>query len=619
MAKHQFQAQMAELLHLMTHSLYSNKDIFLRELTSNANDALDKFNFLHLSDERFKDEEWQGKIIVKVDDKDNSLSVIDNGIGMNEQDLIENLGTIASSGTKAFLEKLSGDAKKDSNLIGQFGVGFYSVFMVAEHVDVITKKAGEEQAYKFSTDGKGEYEIKPVIKESHGTVVYIKLKDDAKEYLNPTRIREIIRRYSNHIAYAIIMKYDTIEYEGEGESRKEKRVVKSEQVNAAKALWTLPKNELKKEDYIEFYKTLAHDEEEPLTYIHNQIEGTLNYTTLFYIPRTAPVDMYRADYKPGLKLYVKRVFITDENKELLPVYLRFIKGIIDSEDLPLNVSREMLQENRILATIRQYSIKKILEMIKKLEGEDAKRFSEQYNSVMKEGAYVDAPNKEKILEIVHFKSTMSDGMITLDEYISRADSEKKEICYIIGDDAATLKESPLVEAYKCANIEVLLCDDRQIDEIVMPMLGEYKGWRFVDIATANAPKTLNDEELKALEKEYEPLLKLFKDVLQDEVKDVTFSARLESSPACLVKDPNDPMAALAPMLRQMGQEVGEVPLVLELNPKHPIIQKLKDKNKDEVEQVAELLYESTAISEGIEIKNKSELAKQVWQLLEKAL
>ena len=474
MSKHQFQTEIGQLLHLMTHSLYSNKEIFLRELVSNGSDAIDKFNYLKLTDERFKNAEWIGKINIKLDKEDNSLTVSDNGIGMNEADLMENLGTIAKSGTKAFMEQLTGDAKKDSNLIGQFGVGFYSVFMVADHVDVITKKAGEDQAYKFSTDGQGEYEISPVVKESHGTVIYIKLKEEEREFLDSWRVQEIIRKYSNHIPYPIMLHYEDIEYEGEGDERKEKKTQKTEQANEATALWTLSKSELEKENYIDFYKTISHDSEEPLSYIHNKVEGSTEFTTLFYIPRTAPMDMYRADYQPGGKLYIKRVFITDDEKELLPVYLRFIKGVIDSEDLPLNVSREILQENRILANIRQHSVKKILEMIKKLKAEERDRFTEQYNKVMKEGIYMDHLNKESLLEIVRYKSSLEEGMISLDDYISRADSEKKEIYYIVGEDEKVLRNSPLLEAYKKAGIEVLIMDDKEIDVLLHQRLDPTK-------------------------------------------------------------------------------------------------------------------------------------------------
>ncbi len=620
MAKHQFQTEVGQLLKLLSHSLYSHKEIFIRELISNASDALDKFNYLKLTDEKFKDEDWSGKIVVKLDKDDNSIAINDNGIGMNEQDLMENLGTIAKSGTKAFMEKLTGDAKKDSNLIGQFGVGFYSVFMVAQKVDVITKKAGEEQAYKFSTDGTGEYEVKPIVKEDHGTIIYIKLKDDEKEFLNKWHTESIIKKYSNHIAYPIIIKYTDTEFEGEGDDRVEKKVDKSEQVNEATALWTLPKSELKKEDYIEFYKTISHDSEEPLTYLHNHVEGATQYTTLFYIPRTAPMDMYRADYQPGVKLYVKRVFITDDDKELLPPYLRFVRGIIDSEDLPLNVSREILQENRILANIKQGAVKRILSAIKKLKGEDFDRFVSQYNRVMKEGVFSDMLNKETLLEIVRYKSSTQDGLVSLDDYISRGNSEKKEIYYIVGNDENVLKNSPLLEAYKKAGLEVLIMDDEEVDSIVTPMIGEYKGWALKDVTTIEAPDNKTQEEKEEINKEYKKLTEKIKDVLGDEVKEVRTTTRLTDSPSCVVKDSSDPMAGMAAMFAQMGQEAPEVPLILEINPDHEIIKKLKSSRKKKIfEDISWILLDSAKLAEGMEPKDKTAFANRVAELAAAAL
>jgi len=581
MAKHQFQTEIGQLLKLMTHSLYSNKEIFIRELISNSSDAIDKFNYIQLTDDKFKEDNWTGKIDVNLDEEDGTLTIGDNGLGMNEDDLINHLGTIAKSGTKSFIESLTGDAKKDSNLIGQFGVGFYSVFMVASRVDVITKKAGESQAYMFSTDGTGEFEIKPVTKEEHGTVVYIKLKDEEKEFLAKYRVQEVIKKYSNHIAYPIMIHFTEDETTGEGDDAVTKKVKKSEQANAATALWTLPKSSLKKEDYWEFYKSLAHGDNEPLTYLHNKVEGANEFTTLFYIPKTAPMDLYRADYQSGVKLYVKRVFITDDDKELLPTYLRFIKGIIDSEDLPLNVSREILQENRILANIKQHSTKKILQAIKKLKDDDAKIFTEQYNKVIKEGIFQDYTNKELLLEIVRYKSSTEEGMIGLDDYISRGDSEKKEIYYIIGEDEKVLKNSPLLEAYKKANIEVLILDDKEIDEIVTPAIGTFKEWALKDITTIDAPDSKTEEEKEVISKEFKSLTDKIKEVLGEEVKEVKTTSRLTSSPSCVVKDANDPMAGMAQMFAQMGQPIPETPLILEINPEHVMIQKLdKLENQD---------------------------------------
>ena len=620
MAKHQFQTEIGQLLKLMTHSLYSNKEIFIRELVSNSSDALDKFNYLSLTDENFKSEEWSGKIFIKLDKEDNSLTIGDNGIGMNEADLMDHLGTIAKSGTKAFMENLTGDAKKDSNLIGQFGVGFYSVFMVAEKVDVISKKAGEEQAYMFSTDGTGEYEVKPVTKESHGTVIYIKLKEDEKEFLDKWRIQEIVKKYSNHIAYPIMLNYSEEETEGEGDDAVTKTVNKSEQINAATALWTLPKSELKKEDYVEFYKTMAHGDDEPLTYLHNRVEGAQEFTTLFYIPKKAPMDMYRADYTPGVKLYVKRVFITDDDKELLPPYLRFVKGIIDSEDLPLNVSRELLQENKILANIKQNSTKKILQAIKKLKGEDAETFITEYNRVIKEGIYIDHVNKDLLLDIVKYKSSTQDGLVSFEEYTSRGDSEKKEIYYITGEDEKVLRNSPLLEAYKKANIEVLIMDDKEVDSIVTPMIGQYKEWTLKDITSIDAPDSKTEEEKEEIAKEFKSLTDKIKEVLGEEVKEVKTTSRLTDSPSCVLKDPSDPMAGMAAMFAQMGQEMPETPLILEINPDHEMIKKLDAlEDKSLFDDLSWILLDSAKLSEGLEPKDKGAFASRVASLATKAL
>jgi molecular chaperone HtpG len=620
MAKHQFQTEIGQLLKLMTHSLYSNKEIFIRELISNSSDALDKFNYLKLTDENFKDDSWSGKVFMKLDKADGTLTIGDNGMGMNEEDLMENLGTIAKSGTKAFMENLTGDAKKDSNLIGQFGVGFYSVFMVADHVDVISKKAGEDQAYKFSTDGTGEYEVKPVTKESHGTVIYIKLKQDELEFLDKAKVEEVVKKYSNHIAYPIMMNFMADETEGEGDDAVTKEVNKTEQANAATALWTLSKSELKKEDYIEFYQTIGHDSEEPLKHLHNKVEGANQFTTLFYIPKKAPMDMYRQDYTPGVKLYVKRVFITDDDKELLPSYLRFVKGIIDSEDLPLNVSRELLQENKILANIKQTSTKKILQAIKKLKDEDSETFISQYNRMMKEGVYTDHVNKELLLDIVKYKSSTEEGLVGFESYVSRADSEKKEIYYITGEDEKVLRNSPLLEAYNQANIEVLLMDDSEVDSIVTPMIGTYKEYALKDITAIDAPDSKTQEEKEEVAKEFKALTDKIKEALGEEIKEVKTSTRLTSSPSCVLKDPSDPMAGMAQIFAQMGEAMPEAPLILEINPEHELVKKL-DAIEDEAlfADVSWILLDSAKIAEGLEPKDKNAFVTRVASLATKAL
>ena len=620
MAKHQFQTEIGQLLKLMTHSLYSNKEIFIRELVSNSSDAIDKFNYLSLTDEQFKQEDWIGQVSIGLDSKDGSLTIADNGLGMNEDDLINHLGTIAKSGTKSFVENLTGDAQKDSNLIGQFGVGFYSVFMVADRVDVITKKAGEEQAYKFTTNGTGEFEITPVTKDSHGTVIYMKLKEDEKEFLGKSRVEKVVKKYSDHIAYPIVINFEEDETTGEGEDAVTTKVKRSEQVNAATALWTLPKSEIKEEEYVEFYKSLSHGDEEPLKYLHNKVEGSQEFTTLFYIPKTAPMDLYRADYQSGIKLYVKRVFITDDDKELLPPYLRFVKGIIDSEDLPLNVSREILQENRILANIKQNSVKKILREIKKLEGEDSETFTSQYNKVIKEGIYMDQTNKDILLDIVRYKSSTEAGLVSLESYISRGDSEKKEIYYITGENEQVLRNSPLLEAYKKASIEVLIMDDKEIDEIVTPMIGSYNEWSLKDITSIDAPDSKTQEEKEEINKEFKSLTDKIKEVLGDEVKEVKISTRLTSSPSCVLKDSSDPMAGMAAMFAQMGQDMPEIPLILEINPDHAMIQKL-DKLEDDslFGDLSWILLDSAKLSEGLEPKDKGAFSTRIANLATKAL
>ncbi len=620
MAKHQFQTEIGQLLKLMSHSLYSNKEIFIRELVSNSSDALDKFNYMRLTDDAFKGTDWSGKISIKLDEADGSMTIADNGIGMDDAEMMENLGTIAKSGTKAFMENLTGDAKKDSNLIGQFGVGFYSVFMVADQVDVISKRAGEDQAYMFSTDGTGEYELKPVTKDSHGTVIYIKLKEDEKEFISKWRTEEIVKKYSNHIPYPIMLNYMADETTGEGDDKETKKVAKTEQINEATALWTLPKSQLKPEDYQEFYKSVSHGDGEPLTYLHNRVEGAQEYTTLFYIPKTAPMDMYRADYKPGVKLYVKRVFITDDEKELLPPYLRFVRGIIDSEDLPLNVSREILQENRILANIKQGAVKKILQAIKKLDGEDADTFVSQYNRVIKEGIYIDQTNKDTLLDIVRYKSSTEDGLVSLESYISRGDSEKKEIYYIVGEDESVLRNSPMLEAYKKANIEVLIMDDHEVDSIVTPMIASFKEWTLKDITTIDAPDSKTAEEKEEIAKEYKELTEKIKDVLGDEIKEVAISTRLTTSPSCVLKDPSDPMAGMAAMFAQMGQEMPETPLILEINPEHEMIKKLDSLSDEELfGDISWILLDSAKLSEGLEPKDKSEFSSRIAKLATMAL
>ena len=616
MAKHEFQTEVGQLLKLMTHSLYSNKEIFVRELVSNASDAIDKLEYLKLTDEKLKGLETTPQINIKIDEEDNSITIADNGIGMNEADLISSIGTIAKSGTKSFVEAMSGDAKKDSNLIGQFGVGFYSVFMVADSVDVISKKAGEDQAYKWSSDGSGSFDLSPCVKDDSGTVIYIKMKEEERsEFVSKARIETIVKKYSNHIPFPIFLNYkeevtEELSEEDEKAGKEAKKSIenKREQANEATALWTQPKGKLKADDYNEFYNTISHDSQEPMAFVHTKAEGVSEYTTLFYIPKTAPMDMYRVDFQPGVKLYVKRVFITDDEKELLPTYLRFVKGIIDSEDLPLNVSREILQENKVMANIKQSSVKKVLSEIKKLskDEEKYKEFTAQYNRPLKEGVYQDHTNKDTILELVRYKSTNDkNNMTSLASYKDRADTEQKAIYYIVGEDEKVLRNSPLMESYKKNNIEVLILDDKEIDEVITPAIGAYKEWDIKDITSCEAPKTeQTEEEKKEVEAQFKSIVEKINETLGEAVKEVKTTTRLSDSPSCVVKDPNDPMAQMAAMMKSMGQEVPESAPILEINPDHAIVKSLNDcPNDDMVETISWLLLDQAKMSEGIEIKD----------------
>ena len=617
MAKHQFQTEVNQLLHLMIHSLYSNKEIFLRELVSNASDALDKLNYLKLTDDQFKDLKFDPRIEISFDDNAKTLTIKDSGIGMNENDLIEHLGTIAKSGTKSFVENLTGDAKKDSNLIGQFGVGFYASYMVADKVEVISRKAGDAKAYKWVSEGKGEYDVTEAERDEQGTTIILHLNDEGKEYAGRWSVKTVIEKYSNHIPYPIFMDYKEKEYD---EGKEKGEVEKRDQINSAKALWKVSKSDLKDDDYNDFYKTISHDSEDPMLHIHTQAEGTLEYTTLFYIPKKAPFDLYRVDYQPGVKLYVKRVFITDDEKELLPTYLRFVRGIIDSEDLPLNVSREILQQNRVLANIKSASVKKILSEFKKLAKESDKyaEFIEQYGRPLKEGLYQDHMNRDELMELVRFKSNKVEGWTSFAEYKSRMKEDQKAIYYITGENEANLRNSPLLEAYKDKDIEVLIMAD-EIDEIIIPSVTEYKDTPLKSVNrtdTADDLKSEQDEAAKAIE----PVLKKMKEILGEEVKEVKASVRLSDSPSCLVADENDPTAQMAQMFRAMGQEMPKIVPILEINPKHPIVAKLNDMKDDALfEDVTHLLFEQAMLLDGSELKNPSGFAKRLNAILEKAI
>lgn len=659
MAKYEFQTEVNQLLKLIIHSLYSNKDIFLREIVSNGSDALDKLKYLTVSDEAYKNIKFEPRIDITFDEKESVLTVQDSGIGMTDEDLTNNLGTIARSGTKAFMEQLTAEASKDSALIGQFGVGFYSAFMAAKKIDVYTRKAaGDGKIWHWSSDGTNSYEIEEVAADSAaakkygfdkpeltGSAIEMHLNDDSKEFASRWKIEELIKKYSDHIAFPIYLHYEQKKYDDKGkETGSESKI---DQVNSASALWKRAKSELKEEDYNEFYKTFGHDGQDPLHYVHTHAEGTQEYTTLFFVPQTAPFDMYQADYKSGLKLYVKRVFITDDDRELLPSYLRFVRGIIDSEDLPLNVSREILQQNRILDNIKSSSVKKLLSEFKKM-GEAAdkakkveadkrtdddkkaiekwEKFVRNFNRPMKEGLYSDYANRDEIAEIVRFKSTDASGTgdgnyTSFADYVQRMKPDQKSIFYISGSDEKNLRANPLVKAYTDKGFEVLIMDD-DIDDIVIPGFGKYKNeFELKAVNRSGSDEDLggDKEEAKKKEEEFKPVTEKIKKALGDKVKEVKLSKTLTGeNPSCIVVDENDPSYQMIQMMKAMGQAGPDLKPILEVNGDHPIVARLKDTSDEAViADVSEVLFTQALMIAGMEVKEPAEFVKHLNNLLSK--
>ena len=658
MAKHEFQTEVNQLLKLIIHSMYSNKDIFLREIVSNASDALDKLKYLTVSDDAYKGIKFDPKIDISFDDKENVLVVQDSGIGMSEEDLNNNLGTIARSGTKAFMEKLTEEASKDSALIGQFGVGFYSAFMAAKKIDVYTRKAaGDGKVMHWSSDGTNSYEIDEVASDSDvakkygfdkaettGSAIVMALNDESKDYASRWKIEELIKKYSDHIAFPIYLHYEQNKYDDKGNVTETEN--KIDQVNSASALWKRSKSELKEADYNEFYKTFGHDGQDPLHYIHTHAEGTQEYTTLFYVPQQAPFDMYQADYKSGVKLYVKRVFITDDDRELLPSYLRFVRGIIDSEDLPLNVSREILQQNRILDNIRSSSVKKLLSEFKKMgaEADKAKqtaedkrsddekkaiekwnKFVQNFNRPMKEGLYQDYANRDELAEIIRFKSTDPSGTgdnnwTSFADYVQRMKPEQKSIFYITGTDEKNLRENPLLKAYTAKGFEVLVLAD-EIDDIVIPGFGKYKDFELKAVNRAGSDEDLggDKEEAKKKEEAFKPVVEKIKKALGEKVKEVKLSKTLTGeNPSCIVVDENDPSYQMERMMKAMGQAVPESKPILEVNGDHPILAKIKESDDEAlIADVSEVLLDQALLIAGVDLKSPSEFVKHLNNLLSK--
>jgi len=630
MAKHQFQTEANQILHLMIHSLYSNKEIFIRELVSNASDALDKLNMLVLTEDKYKEVTFAPRIDIVVNKEAKTLTIKDSGIGMNEEDLMNNLGTIAKSGTKAFLENLTGDQKEDSNLIGQFGVGFYACFMVADKVEVTTKKAGEEQAFLWTSTGDGSFELENTTRDGHGTTIVMHLKDDEGEFLDAYRIDSIIKKYSNHIPFPIFMdKEKTIPavMDDEGkETEPSKTEIENEQINKANALWTISKKDVKDEEYKDFYSSIAHSSEEPLAWMHNKAEGAIEYTTLFYIPSKAPMDLFRVDYQTGIKLYINRVFITDDEKELMPTYLRFLRGVIDSKDLPLNVSREILQSNPTMDKIKKTSVKKVLSELSKMAKKDKEKYNTfyaEFGNVLKEGLYNDFDNREKILELMQFNTLNSSETVMIEDFVKNIDEEKKEIYYITGKSSLSLlKASPALERFKAKGLDVLVLNE-EVDTIIFPMVTEYKDFKLVPVADAKFEES--EEEKKAEEevaKNYEGLAKEFKDALGDAVKSVETTSDLTDSPVAIKIDKEDPSYMMAQMMKQMGQDSGapEPAPILMINPNHELLMKLKDSvDQNLINDAAHVLLDQAKLFDGKELADTADFISRLNRIIAKAI
>ena len=625
-----FQTEVNQLLHLMIHSLYSNKEIFLRELISNANDACDKLRFAAVADDSLNEGESELKIQIEHDAEANTVTVRDNGIGMTRSEVIGNIGTIAKSGTKEFLNKLTGDEAKDSQMIGQFGVGFYSSFIVADKVTLITRKAGKKTGVQWQSNGEGEFTIEEVKKENKGTEVILHLKEEEKDFANEFRLKSIIKKYADHIPVPIYM-LETQEVESEDDEKEEKNTKQEKatltqwvQVNRAKALWTLPKSEISEEDYKEFYKTVSNDWNEPLTWSHNQVEGKYEYTSLLYIPQKAPFDLWEPDASHGLKLYVQRTFIMDDSKNLLPRYLRFIKGIIDSNDLPLNVSREILQSNKVIESIKSASTKKILTVLKRMANANADQYQEFWNefgNVMKEGIQEDFSNKDALAKLLRFASTHNDYAtqnVTLEDYISRMKSEQENIYYITADSYNTAKNSPHLEVFKKKDIEVLLLTDR-IDEWLVNGLTEFEGKKLKSVAKGDLDKLDTEKDKKdveKLEKDNKEVIEKMEKILTDKVEKIKVSKRLTDSAACIVLNEQDMALYMQQLMKQAGQAVPSSKPTLEINIEHPIFKKISsEKDEAKFADWSSLVFDQALLAEGGQLEDPSGFVKRMNNLM----
>ncbi len=609
-----FQTEVRQLLKLMIHSLYSNKEIFLRELISNASDAADKLRFEALGEPSLMAEDTELAITIEVDKKKRELSVVDNGIGMSRAELIDNLGTIARSGTAEFLEKMTGDKKHDAQLIGQFGVGFYSSFIVADKVTVETRRAGlpSEQAVRWESDGKGEFSVETIERAERGTRVTLHLKKDESEFVEPFRVETLIRKYSDHIGFPVALRDLAAD-------ETEPRVI-----NSATALWTRPRTDISDEEYREFYKHLSHDFADPLTWSHNRVEGKREYTSLLYIPATAPFDLWNRDTPRGLKLYVQRVFIMDEAEQFLPLYLRFVKGVVDSSDLPLNVSRELLQRNPELASIRSALTRRVLDMLGKMASRDAEQYQafwKEFGQVLKEGIVEDHANRDRLAKLLRFATTHGDTDAqdcSLEDYAGRAAPGQDKIYYLLAESYATAVSSPHLEALRKNGIEVLLLTDR-IDPWMVDSMPEFDGKQLVDVARSELElpeKAATAEESERESGVYEPLLERLREALKDRVESVTVSRRLVDSPACVVTSDTDLNPQLRRMLEASGQKIPEMKPILEINAGHPLVTRLEKETDDERFGIlASVVLDHALLAEGSALEQPADYVRRINRLL----
>ncbi len=621
-----FQTEVKQMLHLMIHSLYSNKEIFLRELISNASDACDKLRFEALNQDGLLEGDSELKISIDFDEAANTVTIADNGIGMSREEVIANLGTIAKSGTAQFLKDMSGDDKKDANLIGQFGVGFYSSFIVADKVEVTTRRAGsnKDQGVCWASEGEGEFTIEGVEKAARGTSIVMHIKSEENEFANGSRLRNLVKKYADHISVPVEMVKEVAPSEaGEEKNNAEAEAPEWEAVNSAKALWTRGKTDIKEDEYQEFYKHVSSDYEDPLTWSHNKVEGKLDYTSLLYVPKRPPFDLWNREGNRGVKLYVQRVFIMDDAEQFLPPYLRFIKGVVDSNDLPLNVSREILQSNASITSMRSALTKRILDMLKKLSRKDEAKYQEfwqGFGQVLKEGPADDFANKEKIAELFRFTSTNGGDdkqSVALDAYIERCDEKQDKIYYLTAENYLTASRSPHLEVFRKKGVEVLLLTER-VDEWMISHLSEFKGKTFEDVTKGELDlgDEVDEKEVEEAQKQHADVIARVKVALKDKVEDVRVSSRLTDSAACLVVGKEEMGMQMRRMLEAAGQALPESKRVLEINMSHPLIVKM-DAQSDEArfEDMVELIYEQAQLAEGSQLEDPAGYVDRINKLL----